>query len=49
MHSMTPEGVSARNLDGLDVMGDRPVMVDTQGSAFAWCNTAAVAEMGAEA
>ncbi|KAJ9151626.1 Amidohydrolase 3 [Coniochaeta hoffmannii] len=49
MHSMTPGGVSAADLDGLDVEGmDRPVLVDTKDLHSAWCNTAGIAALGAE-
>lgn len=47
MHSMTPERVTARDLDGLDA-SDRPVLVDTKDLHSAWCNTAGIAALGAE-
>lgn len=47
MHSMTPDGVSAADLDGLDAQG-RPVLVDTKDLHSAWCNTAGIAALGAE-
>ncbi|KAK4243407.1 amidohydrolase-like protein [Corynascus novoguineensis] len=49
MHSMTPGGVTAADLDGLDVEGkNRPVLVDSKDLHSTWCNTAAVAELGAD-
>ncbi|KAL2204674.1 amidohydrolase 3 [Sarocladium strictum] len=39
MRSMTPEGVSAADLDDLD---SRPIIVDTKDLHFAWCNTPAL-------
>ncbi|AEO53707.1 amidohydrolase-like protein [Thermothelomyces thermophilus ATCC 42464] len=53
MHSMTPGGVRAADLDGLAVDErtgrDRPVLVDSKDLHSTWCNTAAVAELGADA
>lgn len=46
---MTPGGVSAADLDGLDEGLDRPVLVDTKDLHTAWCNTAGIAALGAEA
>ncbi|KAB5549516.1 amidohydrolase 3 [Coniochaeta sp. 2T2.1] len=49
MWSQTPSGVTARDLDGLDVEGmDRAVLVDTKDLHSAWCNTRGIAELGAE-
>ena len=47
MHSMTPSGVTALDLDGLDGDRNRPVLVDSKDLHTSWCNTAAVAELGA--
>ncbi|KAL2154619.1 hypothetical protein VTH82DRAFT_3295 [Thermothelomyces myriococcoides] len=53
MHSMTPDGVSAADLDGLaddpTTGRDRPVLVDSKDLHSTWCNTAALAELGADA
>ncbi|EAQ93049.1 hypothetical protein CHGG_01284 [Chaetomium globosum CBS 148.51] len=49
MHSMTPAGRHATDLDGLDVEGrDRPVLVDSKDLHSTWCNSAGVEELGAE-
>lgn len=48
MHSMTPGGVTARDLDGVDPLG-RAVLVDTKDLHSTWANTAAVAALGADA
>lgn len=48
MHSMTPGGVSARDLDGLDGERDRAVLVDTKDLHTAWCNSKGIVELGAE-
>ena len=49
MHSMTPDGVTARDLDGLDIDGqDRPILVDTKDLHSAWCNTAGIKDLGAQ-
>lgn len=49
MHSMTPGGAHARDLDGLDVDGrDRPVLVDSKDLHSTWCNTVGVEELGAK-
>ncbi|KAH8905726.1 amidohydrolase 3 [Coniochaeta sp. PMI_546] len=47
MHSMTPDGVSAKDLDGLDEL-ERPILIDTKDLHSAWCNTAGIAALGAE-
>ncbi|KAH6854005.1 amidohydrolase 3 [Chaetomium sp. MPI-CAGE-AT-0009] len=48
MHSMTPHGARASDLDGLDLPGrDRPVLVDSKDLHSTWCNTAGVEELGA--
>jgi predicted amidohydrolase YtcJ len=49
MHSMTPDRVSAKDLDGLDPQLDRPVLIDAKDLHSSWCNTAAIASLGAEA
>jgi predicted amidohydrolase YtcJ len=46
MHSMTPDGVSAKDLDGLDEK-ERPILIDTKDLHSAWCNTAGIAALGA--
>lgn len=47
-HSMTPRGVSATDLDGLDLPGlDRPILIDTKDLHSAWCNTSGLAALGA--
>lgn len=50
MHSMTPNGVTAKDLDGLDIPGkdERPILVDTKDLHSAWCNTAGIRDLGAE-
>ncbi|KAK4451366.1 amidohydrolase 3 [Podospora aff. communis PSN243] len=49
MHSMTPSGVTAGDLDGLDIPGsDRPVLIDTKDLHSTWCNTAGLAELKAD-
>ncbi|KAK3488456.1 amidohydrolase 3 [Neurospora crassa] len=49
MHSMTPDGVTAKDLDGLDMDGkDRPILVDTKDLHSAWCNTAGIRDLGAQ-
>ncbi|KAK4240423.1 amidohydrolase 3 [Achaetomium macrosporum] len=50
MHSMTPDGARASDLDGLAVVEgrDRPVLVDSKDLHSTWCNTAGIAELGAE-
>ncbi|KAK3300613.1 amidohydrolase 3 [Chaetomium fimeti] len=49
MHSMTPHGARASDLDGLDVPGrDRPVLVDSKDLHSTWCNTAGMEELGAK-
>jgi predicted amidohydrolase YtcJ len=47
MHSMTPDGFSAKDLDDLDPLG-RPILIDTKDLHFSWVNTAAIKDMGAE-
>jgi len=47
MLSMTPSGVTATDLDGLDGDRDRPVLIDTKDLHFTWCNTAGLKELGA--
>jgi predicted amidohydrolase YtcJ len=47
MHSMTPAGVSAADLDGLDPK-ERPILIDTKDLHSAWCNTAGIADLGAD-
>ncbi|KAK3951431.1 amidohydrolase 3 [Pseudoneurospora amorphoporcata] len=52
MHSMTPGGVTAKDLDGLDIPGreggERPILVDTKDLHSAWCNTAGIRDLGAQ-
>jgi len=48
MHSMTPDGVTATDLDGLDGEKDRPILIDTKDLHTAWCNTAGIKDLGAE-
>ena len=49
MHSMTPDGAKATDLDGLDIQGkDRPILIDTKDLHSAWCNTAGIKDLGAE-
>jgi predicted amidohydrolase YtcJ len=48
MHSMTPDGVTARDLDDLDPLG-RPVLIDTKDLHSTWANTPAIADLGADA
>lgn len=49
MHSMTPGGVKATDLDGLDIPGkDRPVLIDTKDLHSTWLNTAGLAELEAD-
>lgn len=51
MHSMTPHGVTAKDLDGLDIPGrpeERPILVDTKDLHSAWCNTAGIRDLGAD-
>ncbi|KAI5456616.1 amidohydrolase 3 [Mariannaea sp. PMI_226] len=45
MHSMTPDGVDASMLDGID---SRPIYVDTKDLHSCWTNHAGLAEMGIE-
>ncbi|KAL2124975.1 hypothetical protein VTJ04DRAFT_1340 [Mycothermus thermophilus] len=48
MHSMTPAGAKAVDLDGLDPTGqDRPVLVDSKDLHSTWANTAGIRELGA--
>ncbi|KAM0552622.1 hypothetical protein ACHAPJ_007719 [Fusarium lateritium] len=42
MHSMTPDGVTAKILDEID---SRPIYVDTKDMHSTWCNSAGLAEM----
>ena len=44
MHSMTPAGVRAADLD--DLAGGRPVFVDTKDLHSTWCSSSALAELG---
>jgi len=49
MHSMTPGGVSAADLDGLDIPGsDRPILIDTKDLHSTWCNTPGLVELSAD-
>ncbi|KAK0632657.1 amidohydrolase 3 [Immersiella caudata] len=49
MHSMTPGGVTATDLDRLDIPGsDRPILIDTKDLHSTWCNTAGLAELRAD-
>ncbi|KAM5349679.1 hypothetical protein ACJ41O_006184 [Fusarium nematophilum] len=43
MHSMTPDGATASLLDDIDL---RPIHIDAKDLHAAWCNTAALSEMG---
>lgn len=47
MHSMTPSGVSAKDLDDLDPLG-RPILIDTKDLHFTWANTAGIRDLGAD-
>lgn len=48
MHSMTPDGVTARDLDDLDPL-NRPILIDTKDLHSTWANTVAIAALGADA
>jgi predicted amidohydrolase YtcJ len=48
MHQMTPSGVRASDLDGLDGEKNRPILVDSKDLHSTWCNTAGIADLGAE-
>lgn len=48
MHSMTPGGVTATDLDDIDPL-NRPILIDTKDLHFSWCNTAGLAALGAYA
>lgn len=47
MHSMTPDGVSAKDLDDLDPLG-RPILIDSKDLHFTWANTAGIKDLRAE-
>jgi predicted amidohydrolase YtcJ len=50
MHIMVPDGAKASDLDDLDVTGqNRPILMDSKDLHSTWCNTAGIAELGAEA
>lgn len=49
MHIMVPDGAKASDLDDLDVTGqNRPILMDSKDLHSTWCNTAGIAELGAE-
>ncbi|KAK4129130.1 amidohydrolase 3 [Parathielavia appendiculata] len=52
MHSMTPDGARASDLDDLDDdhgtgQKNRPILVDSKDLHSTWCNSAGIAELGA--
>jgi predicted amidohydrolase YtcJ len=50
MHSMTPGGAKAADLDDLDpTQQNRPILIDSKDLHSTWCNTAGIADLGAEA
>ncbi|KAG7292824.1 hypothetical protein NEMBOFW57_002869 [Staphylotrichum longicolle] len=49
MHIMVPDGAKASDLDDLDVTGqNRPILMDSKDLHSTWCNTAGIAELGAQ-
>ncbi|KAK4132017.1 amidohydrolase 3 [Trichocladium antarcticum] len=50
MHSMTPDGAKAADLDDLDPTNqNRPILIDSKDLHSTWCNTAGIADLGAAA
>ncbi|KAK4098590.1 amidohydrolase 3 [Parathielavia hyrcaniae] len=47
MHSMTPGGARATDLDDLDISQNRPILVDSKDLHSTWANGAGIAELGA--